>query len=153
MKKFDPKVHIYRHQSLKMIATSQGQQVIHTANGRQIIAQNMQNAGSNQVQLQQGGQEIGSPAAAGAPVRPGWAADYPDSEMAGNCRHRRSDLISRWWMVNNNNSSSNSQAEHTAPASGSRARRRSSKSSHQGQQMIRWRAGQQSDSSQQQQQQ
>jgi len=43
-----------------MIATSQGQQVIHTANGQQIIVQNMQNAGSNQVQLQQGGQEIGS---------------------------------------------------------------------------------------------
>jgi len=43
-----------------MIASSQGQQVIHTANGQQIIVQNMQNAGSNQVQLQQGGQEIGS---------------------------------------------------------------------------------------------
>ena len=41
-----------------MIASSQGQQVIHTANGQQIIVQNMQTAGG-QVQLQ-GGQEIGT---------------------------------------------------------------------------------------------
>ena len=35
--------------SLKMIATSQGQQVIHTANGQQIIVQNMQNAGKQKM--------------------------------------------------------------------------------------------------------
>ena len=32
-----------------MIATSQGQQVIHTANGQQIIVQNMQNAGEKDI--------------------------------------------------------------------------------------------------------
>jgi len=41
-----------------MIATSQGQQVIHTANGQQIIVQNMQNPGG-QVQIQ-GGQDLGT---------------------------------------------------------------------------------------------
>jgi len=42
-----------------MIATSQGQQVIQTANGQQIIVQNMQNAAATGgVQLQQQGQDL-----------------------------------------------------------------------------------------------
>ena len=42
-----------------MIATSQGQQVIHTANGQQIIVQNMQQNPGGQVQIQ-GGQDLAS---------------------------------------------------------------------------------------------